>query len=547
MPSMPTSQHKKNNQSNKGKLRIGDNWNAITIIALSQNNPLKAIAEFVENSIDAKARNVTIIRGKANSQQYLKIIDDGEGICRDENGIPNFKFVATHICDSIKRRLKHEDLKDIQGEFGIGLLSFWTVGEKLILVSAGADGHSYQMEMTKGDPGYTIAQRRSLIPAHGTELIVTPLLPGLRLLNGEKIQRYLASELRDRIRKTDVKIKVIDRFARAEYKVEPRQFSGQLLHHLSAMTTPRGEIYVELYLNESSLENQIGLYRSGTRVLPSLTQLDCFQDEPWTSGYFQGIIDAPFLNLTPGTRDGIIQDENFSCLSEALQSTEEKLTVIIAKQLKAQEERSSHHILRTVQKAFKEAFLILPQEEYDWFEIYPKGAGQHKSSFSPPLSVPSSVKMNATDGSGTFNESPAEDAVQKQFFEFAGPLYSVLISPASCVVPVKSSKNFRAISRDRKRQSVEKNLTFLWELIEGDGALENKESEIATFTSPAEPGFMPFARNGAPGRNRLYRRGRHYGYRFSASRSAFQFGQRKKGPARIHSSAGARRNVAFTV
>ena len=39
------------------KLRIGDHWNAITIIALSQNSPLTAIAEFVENSIDANARN----------------------------------------------------------------------------------------------------------------------------------------------------------------------------------------------------------------------------------------------------------------------------------------------------------------------------------------------------------------------------------------------------------------------------------------------------------------------------------------------------------
>jgi hypothetical protein len=34
-----------------GKLRIGDDWNAIRIIALSQSNPLKAIAEFVENRL----------------------------------------------------------------------------------------------------------------------------------------------------------------------------------------------------------------------------------------------------------------------------------------------------------------------------------------------------------------------------------------------------------------------------------------------------------------------------------------------------------------
>jgi hypothetical protein len=40
-----------------GKLRIGDDWNAITISARSQQSPLKAVAELVENSIDAHAAN----------------------------------------------------------------------------------------------------------------------------------------------------------------------------------------------------------------------------------------------------------------------------------------------------------------------------------------------------------------------------------------------------------------------------------------------------------------------------------------------------------
>ena len=40
----------------RGKLKTGDDWDAITIIALSQTSPLKVIAELVENSIDAKAR-----------------------------------------------------------------------------------------------------------------------------------------------------------------------------------------------------------------------------------------------------------------------------------------------------------------------------------------------------------------------------------------------------------------------------------------------------------------------------------------------------------
>ena len=47
-----------------GKLRIGDDWNAITVIALSQQSPLKAVAELVENCIDAHASKIVITRGK---------------------------------------------------------------------------------------------------------------------------------------------------------------------------------------------------------------------------------------------------------------------------------------------------------------------------------------------------------------------------------------------------------------------------------------------------------------------------------------------------
>src|SRR5262245_30239384 len=104
----------------RGKLKIGDDWNAITIIALSQTSPLKAIAELVENSIDAKARTVTITRGREHRRHFLSIRDDGEGVPRDNAGRPDFRYVATHICDSVKRRLKADGTSGLQGEFGIG-------------------------------------------------------------------------------------------------------------------------------------------------------------------------------------------------------------------------------------------------------------------------------------------------------------------------------------------------------------------------------------------------------------------------------------------
>jgi HSP90 family molecular chaperone len=161
----------------RGKLRIGDDWNAIRIIALSQSNPLKAVAEFVENSIDAHAKTITITRGRERGAHYLAIKDDGDGVPRDAEGLPDFKYVATHICDSIKRRLKADGHgTGVQGEFGIGLLSFWTVGDTLTMTSTGSDQRAYQMTMTKGDPRYSVSPQRVLFADAGTELRISPLL-----------------------------------------------------------------------------------------------------------------------------------------------------------------------------------------------------------------------------------------------------------------------------------------------------------------------------------------------------------------------------------
>ncbi len=465
----------------RGRLRIGNDWNAITIIALSQSNPLKAIAEFVENSIDAQARNVTIIRGKEQDQQYLKIIDDGQGIPCTEDGTPNFKYVATHICDSLKRRLKEQGIHNIQGEFGIGLLSFWTVGHKLMMASSGKDGKTYQMEMKKGEPGYTVTSRPRLLPVKGTQLTVSGLLSGIRTLNGEKIQRYLASELRDRIRHSGVKIRIIDRTSRLELDVEPRKYEGRLIHDLPQVNTSFGDAYVELYLSEKKPENCISLFRSGTRILPDITVLDLFQCEPWTNRYFQGVIDVPFLHLTPGTRDGIIHDERFAGLCDSLVNLKERLNLIAAEQSKAEEERMSKSILRSVQKAILDAMFILPQEEYDWFDV----PGKMKSQELP-------TKNNKEDCTLTIegtNNNEEKQVVQKEFFEIAGPLFSVRIQPGSAIVPINSTKTFRAVGLDRSRRQIERNLPFEWSIIEGNGQLDKREGEFIVFNAPAEPGL----------------------------------------------------------
>ena len=464
-----------------GKLRIGNDWNAITIIALSQSNPLKAVAELVENSIDARATSVSITRGRSEGNYYLEIRDDGQGIPRADDGRPDFRYVATHICDSVKRRLKVEGVSGLQGEFGIGLLSFWTLGEELTLTSTGADDRAWQMVMRKGDPGYTVKARRTLFAEPGSQLRINRLLEGIRSLSGEKIQWYLAAELRDRIRQSGVRITVIDKIARKQYAVEPRQYEGRLLHHLPTVRAIAGDVYAELYMNEPKETNRVALFRHGTRVFEDISVVDGLAKPPWTTRYLQGHIDAPFINLTPGTRSGIIHDEAYAALLDALTPLETKLTEILEAQRRAEEEQASRELLQTIQRAFREAFLALPAEEYDWFDIH---SGTQRGSGASLRNVGTTEKL--ING---VTERENGNGKQRQFFEFAGPLFTVAISPSSSVVRVGEQRTLRALPYDRSRRRVESDLTFTWEVIEGGGALEHRHDQVATFIAPAEPGL----------------------------------------------------------
>ena len=471
-----------------GKLRIGDDWNAIRIIALSQSNPLKAIAEFVENSIDAQAQTITITRSREHGAHYLSIKDDGNGVPRDADGVPDFKYVATHICDSIKRHLKADgNGTGLQGEFGIGLLSFWTVGESLTMTSIGADQRAYQMTMNKGDSRYEVSPRRVLFAEKGTELKVGPLLEGIRGLSGEKIQWYLASELRDRIRDARVRVTVIDKLARKQYAVEPRRFEGRLLHQLPPVRTVYGDAYAELYLAEPSETARVALTRAGTRVIEDLSTLPGLEHIPWPSRYVQGLVDVPFLNLTPGTRTGIIQDERYAALITALKPLETHLKGLIDEQQRAEEEQASQQSLKAIQKAFHEAMLALPREEYDWFDVQGRARQEGATAKSSVSGV-----MDATELESLLPglpESGAAESPQRQFFDYAGPLFSVVVSPAASTTPLNETRKFRALPRDRSRRRVVDDLQFAWQVLEGEGTLQWSTNQEVEYQAPAVPGL----------------------------------------------------------
>jgi hypothetical protein len=233
-------------------------------------------------------------------------------------------------------------------------------------------------------------------------------------------------------------------------------------------------------MNEPKETNRVALFRHGTRVFEDISVVDELAKPPWTTRYLQGHIDAPFINLTPGTRSGIIHDEAYAALLEALIPLETTLTETLEAQRRAEEEQASRELLHTIQRAFREAFLALPAEEYDWFDIHSRA---HRLSGNLR-----NVGTTETLIAG-MTEPENNNGKQRRFFEFAGPLFTVAISPASSVVRVGEQRPLRALPYDRSRRRVETDLTFAWEIIEGGGALEDRHDQVATFIAPADPGL----------------------------------------------------------
>jgi hypothetical protein len=321
----------------------------------------------------------------------------------------------------------------------------------------------------------------------GTELKIAPLLEGIRTLSGEKIQWYLASELRDRIRDSKARVTVIDKLARKQYEVEPRQFEGRLLHQLPAIRTVFGDAYAELYLAEPNETARVALTRVGTRVIEDLSTLPGLEHPPWVSRYVQGLIDVPFLNLTPGTRSGIIQDERYAALVEALTPLEKRVQGLIEEQQRAEEEQASQQSLKAIQKAFYEAMLALPREEYDWFDVQGRAREERAGAGSGAAGVPPGAEWEEMLP-GISEPTPTESP-QRQFFDYAGPLFGVVVSPAASTTPLHETRRFRALPRDRSRRRVTEDLTFTWELVEGAGTLEGATNQEVEYRAPGTPGL----------------------------------------------------------
>jgi hypothetical protein len=89
---------------------------------------------------------------------------------------------------------------------------------------------------------------------------------------------------------------------------------------------------------------------------------------------------------------------------------------------------------------------------------------------------------------GEYIPEPLESGeAQKSFFDFAGPLHKLMISPASSVIGVGERKKLKAVARDRSSRIIDSGLEYEWRVLEGGGAIEGIDAAYAEYIAPEEP------------------------------------------------------------
>ncbi len=140
------------------QLKPADPFDLIRWLARSQSDPSKAVTEFVQNSIDARARRVSVERRRLHGRPGLVVRDDGEGVLPSLSRDEALRFITTNIGSSQKRNLTAEERRRlvVTGQYGVGLLGFWSIGHRFEMRSRVAGSALHVLRLTEDEPRGTI-------------------------------------------------------------------------------------------------------------------------------------------------------------------------------------------------------------------------------------------------------------------------------------------------------------------------------------------------------------------------------------------------------
>ena len=239
--------------------------------------------------------------------------DDGEGVLPDLGREDALRFIATNIGSSHKRKLSPDERRRlvITGQYGVGLLGFWSIGHRMEIRSRVGGSALHVLRLVEDDARVALDELPVEIGAPGTftEIVVTELHDtASRALSGRRLAEYLAAELRGPILASGVKVEIQDTMARGlaqkRFPVAPRPFTGERLD-LPAEWPVEGRppVRLELYLARGAERPAIQVSCAGTLVADDVAELHALDlaEPPWIGRELAGLVEFPAFTVPPSS------------------------------------------------------------------------------------------------------------------------------------------------------------------------------------------------------------------------------------------------------
>src|SRR6266446_6004323 len=424
-------------------LRPADPFDLIRWLARSQSDPRKAVAELVQNSIDAHARHIAVSRRRLRGAPALTVRDDGEGVLPGLGREEALRYIATNIGSSRKRSLSPEQRRRlvVTGQYGVGLLGFWSIGHRMEIRSRVAGSSVHVLRLVEDEPRVRLDELPAEIasPETFTEILVTELHEtGARALSGRRLAEYLAAELRGPILASGVEMEVHDAMAKGtaqkRFSVVPRRFTGEPLR-LAADLPVAGfpSIHVELYLARGAERPAIQVSCAGTLVAVDIGELHALDLDtpPWVGCELSGLIDFPGFTVPPGSRRGVVPDRAAEAFARAMIDLRPLVENELRRLDRERRAAADRQVVEELRRALRGLRGRLPQ--YDLPPVLGAGGGDR------------------ADGRGAREpvELPEEEASVAELELFpAGDLATVSIAPDPVEVAPGHEHRARAEARD---------------------------------------------------------------------------------------------------
>ncbi len=488
-----------------GKLRAADPFELIRWLARSQPDPRKALAELVQNSIDAGARRVEIVRLRERGVTALHVVDDGEGVIPQLTREDALTYIATHIGHSRKRNLTPQERRELmlQGKYGIGLLGFWSIGQVLEMRTHLPGQPAYLLRLFEDSPRYEIerARGRLSLGERSTEIVVRALhRPAFLSLSARRIADYLAAELRGQLLARDLTVLVRDRIARGRapkvLAVEPTRFAGQRL--VLPETLPVGgfaALRLELYLlpGGDAADGRVSISCGGTTIYDDVAQFDAadFRRPPWTDRRLSGLVEFQDFEVPPGTRRGAGPNDAAFAFAAALRSVETIVCALLADAEARVAAALDTDVLRQLERAFRDLPRLAPA--YDFFAVRAHGAGGAAYAPQAPQASAAASQEPGTDTlpegaplpEPAVHEAPADEPPS---LLPAGPLAAHEIIPADTRVERLGDRRLLAQARDASGVRIPRALDIEWSVLGDLGRVEPERGAQTVFRAGPETG-----------------------------------------------------------